>query len=311
MFLRNTVTAAVSAVLIVGLAVWAPSVATADRATPEPRAPKDWSLTFADGSTYIAFMRGTQVSSKKAILPSTAEVVAVGSHLVVSDRGDDFLVAPLLEANRGMPVDDLEGERVGFIPHRAGVYVTETIPNGETLFVSFQSYPGARRTFLYEYPLGDPSKYLWIEDGTSAPVGARYGYLGAHQYETVAGKSVRKEFVLLEMAMTGEVREKYRFNVADYGNYVTNFCVSKAGRKLAVTYYPSRGFRENLAIIDMQTRQVRTLDGGDHAITGQCWINETDLIASANDRPYLISTKGSIRYTKLGIPGDGYEMFVR
>ena len=280
-------------------------------AVPELKAPKTWSLLYADGSTYLAFMKGTRLDAKKAILPSSAEVVAVGSDLVVSERDDGFLVAPLLSANRGMRVDDLEGERVGFIPHRAGVYVTETITNGEALFVSYQSYPGARRTFLSEYPLGSPDRYLWIEDGTSAPVGARYGYLGAHQYETVGGKSVRTAFVLLEISMAGVVREKYRLRTSDYGGYITGFCVSKAGRKLAVTYFPSRGFRENLAVIDMRTSQARHLDGGDHAITGQCWINESALIASANDRPYVISTNSSIRYTKLGIPGDGYEMFVR
>jgi hypothetical protein len=191
--------------------------------------------------------------------------------------------------------------------------VTETLPNGEAVFLSYLSFPAGQRVVLEEYSLETPTGYMWVEDGSSAPVGSSSGYLGAHEYLAGGGDRNRTAFVVLEVKNTGTISEKYRLTnlKSDFGNFITGFCVSKSGRKLAVTYFPGRGFRENLAIVDMVTGGVRHLDAGDYAITGSCFTSDTQVAASVNDRPYLLDIGSRTLYTKLSVPGDGYGMFVR
>lgn len=226
---------------------------------------------------------------------------------------DVFHVRSTSGGSAGFTVTSIPGQRSSFIPQPKGTFVTETLPNGEALFLSYLAFPSGQRVVLEEYSLLTSTGYLWVEDGSSAPVGSSSGYIGAHQYKAGGGDRNREAFILLEVKNTGKISEKYRITdlKANYGNFITGFCVSKSGRKLAVTYFPGRGFRENLAIIDMTTGRAKHLDAGDYAITGQCFTSDSQVAGSVNDIPYLVDVGSRITYTRLKVPGDGYGMFVR
>jgi len=295
----------------ISIAVLAALISLASLSAPAQAKGEKWTLLVSSiGGLYRTTVEDGRVAKNKKLLESGG-LISASSKILVTPYVDNSVYVMSYPKLRELAIfDKYPRQRTVVGASRNSVVALQTNPNGENADVIRKDLKWGDETILGSIDLKDELAETsnWIENDVSTPLGEGMVYFGARTSREFWGPNKYLGYMIYAVPPGGAPTPFYYIDGQPYGGFISDFCVSPSGKRVAFTNpFPGGSrYQEQIHVRDVETGQTWTTQG-DNSLGSSCFVDDDTLILSGG-APVLVEVKGE-RLKRSRIKGFPSEFF--